>query len=121
MKYKFNLKDAHEFGWEGIRGKAYSDINNFQGASAALFDVTGRHGKVKSSASNRVYLVLRGRGRFMIKDEIIAVEKTDVIIVPKNTPYEYEADEGEMLKLFLVHTPAFTPEKEVRLEQEPYL
>lgn len=116
MKYKFELKDAYEFGWQGLKGKAYSDASDFKDASVAVFEVTGSYGKVKSLVSNRIYLVLEGKGEFIINGKVIPVKPTDVIIVPKNTPYDYRATEGTILKLFLVHSPAWTPEKEVELE-----
>ncbi|RLG16227.1 hypothetical protein DRN63_04425, partial [Nanoarchaeota archaeon] len=84
-------------------------------ASAAYFEVSGRHGKVKTTKSDRVYLVLEGEGEFIINDEVIPVKATDVIIVPKNTPYDYRAT-SDILKLFLVHCPAYDPEAEVKLE-----
>jgi ethanolamine utilization protein EutQ (cupin superfamily) len=109
---KFTLKKAFKFGWKGLEGRAYNSKEDFPNASAGLFKVTGKHGRVKSLVSDRVYFVVEGKGRFTINGKTIPVEKTDVVIVPKNTPYDYE---GRM-KLFLVHTPAFDQEKEVELE-----
>lgn len=112
---KFSLKNAREFGWEGLRGCAYNSQADFENASAAYFEVTGSHGKVKTTRSDRIYLVLDGRGEFSVNNEKILVEKDDVIIIPKNTPYDYRATEG-ILKLFLVHTPSYLPEFEVKLD-----
>ncbi|NIM47055.1 MAG: cupin domain-containing protein [Candidatus Aenigmarchaeota archaeon] len=115
MILKFKLKDAYKFGWEGLKGLAFNSKEDFERASAAMFEVTGKHGKVKSLVSDRVYLVLEGKGEFKINEEVVPVEKNDVIIIPKNTPYDYKAVE-RTLKLFLVHTPAFDESKEVKLE-----
>lgn len=115
MKNKFELKEAREFGWEGLKGKTYNDSSDFKNASAALFEVTGRHGKVKSLINDRVYYVVEGEGNFMINEKVTPVKSGDVIIVPKNTPYDFE-NKGKMLKLFLVHTPAFAPKGDVKLE-----
>ena len=109
---KFEMKSAKEFGWKGLNGLAYSSKEDFPRASAAYFEVTGSHGKVKSKKSDRVYLVLDGEGEFAINGKIIQVKKTDVVIVPKNTPYDYS---GKM-KLFLVHAPAFDADAEVKLK-----
>lgn len=114
MKFKF--KEKGEFSWEGLKGFIYSDKDDFPFASAIAFEVKGSHGKVKSLVSNRVYLILEGKGEFIIDGKVIPVEPTDVIIVPKNTAYDYRAVDGTTLKLFLVHTPAFDAEKEVKLE-----
>lgn len=112
---KFTKDNAKKFGWEGIEGWAYNSKDDFPNASAACFEVTGKHGKVKTTKNDRVYLVLEGKGEFIINGKTIPVEETDVIIVPKNTPYDYRATEGTM-KLFLVHCPAFDPEADIKLE-----
>lgn len=112
---KFKLKNAQKFGWKGLKGLSYSSKEDFKRASAAMFEVTGRHGKIKTLVSDRIYLVLKGKGEFIINGKIVPIDKNDVIIVPKNTPYDYRAVKGK-LKLFLVHTPAFDNKKEVKLE-----
>jgi len=111
---KHTLNNAKKFEWPGLKGWAYNSQEDFANASAAYFEVTGSHGKVKSTKSDRVYFVVEGSGEFTINDEIIPVEKSDVIIVPKNTHYNYKATNGT-LKLYLVHTPAFDPESDVKL------
>ncbi len=113
---KFKLKDANVFGWEGLKGWGYSSKDDFSNASAAYFEVTGKHGMIKNTVSDRIYLVLDGKGEFIIDGEVIPVEKTDVVIVPKNTPYDYQAKEG-VLKLFLAHAPAFDSSADVKLDQ----
>ena len=113
---KFSLKNGHRFGWEGLKGWALNSKEDFENASAAYFEVTGSHGKVKTTRSDRIYFVLEGKGKFIINDEVVAVEKYDVIIVPKNTPYDYKST-GGVLKLFLVHIPAYDPKNEVKLDK----
>ncbi len=110
---KFSFKNASEFGWEGLKGKAYNSQRDFENASAAYFEVTGSHGKAKTTRSDRIYLVLDGHGEFIIDDREIPVEKNDVVIVPRNTPYDYRSTKG-VLKLFLVHTPSYNPDFEIK-------
>ncbi len=109
---KFELKNAKKFGWNGLKGWAYNSKEEFKNASAAYFEVDGNHGKVRNKLSDRIYFVLDGKGEFIINDKTIPVKKSDVIVVPKNTPYDYR---GKM-KLFLVHTPAFDAEFDEKLE-----
>ncbi len=66
---KFSIKDGHDFGWGGLKAKAISSKEEFENASAAYFEVTGSHGKVKTELSDRVYLVLGGEGLFVIDGE----------------------------------------------------
>ncbi len=114
---KFTLKNAHKFEWKGLKGWAYNSKEDFENASGAYFEVTGRHGKVKTTRSNRVYFVVGGKGEFVVSGKVVPVEKNDVVIIPKNTLYDYRAKDG-VLKLFLVHTPAFDPDYEVKLEEK---
>ena len=111
---KYKLSNAYKFGWKGIEGWAYNNKNDFNRASAAIFKVRGRHGKVKSLVSDRIYLVLEGRGEFLINKKTIPIEKNDVIIIPKNTPYDYKTTRG-ILSLYLVHVPAYDEKKEIKL------
>lgn len=113
---KFTLDEARKFGWEELEGWAYNSKEDFENASVAYFEVTGSHGKVKTTRSDRVYFVVDGEGEFIIDGEAIPVGKSDVVIVPKNTPYDYRA-KGGILKLFLVHVPAYHPDYEVKLNE----
>jgi mannose-6-phosphate isomerase-like protein (cupin superfamily) len=112
---KFSLKNALPFGWKGLKGWAFNSNKDFKNASAAYFEVTGSHGKTKTTSSDRVYLVLEGRGEFIINNEVFSVKKNDVVIVPKNTPYDYKI-KGKIMKLFLVHTPAYDPKNDISLK-----
>ncbi len=112
-RYRFSLDGAIEFGWPGIRARAYNSRDEFERASAALFEVDERHGRVRNRKSDRIYLVLEGSGEFLIEDEVVAVRATDVVIVPRNTTYDYH---GKM-KLFLVHSPAYDPATDEDLER----
>lgn len=112
---KFTLKKAFKFGWKGLKGWAYNSKKDFSNASAAYFEVKGRHGKVKAKKTDRIYLVLGGKGKFIVNGKSLTVEKSDIVIIPRNTPYDYQATKGT-LKLFLVHSPAYNPKDDVKLE-----
>jgi mannose-6-phosphate isomerase-like protein (cupin superfamily) len=110
---KFTLINAFAFNWPGLKGWAYNSKSDFPNASASIFEVENHHGKVKTTLSDRVYYILEGKGEFIIAGETIAVEPSDVIIVPKNTEYDYK---GKM-RLFLVHIPAYDESFEIQLDK----
>lgn len=110
---KFTKDQAEKKGWVGLDFWVYNSKEQFANASAAYFEVTKSHGKVKTTVSDRLYYVLEGEGVFEIDGKQESVKATDVVIVPKNTPYDYWAT-GGVLKLFLVHTPAFDPAAEIK-------
>lgn len=111
---KFTKEKALSFSWEGIKAWSYSSSENLTTGSAIIFEVNGNHGKVKSKVSDRIYYVIKGHGRFIGDDCEINVRQGDVIIVNKNTPYDYE---GKM-KLFLIHIPSYDDSQEVILEKK---
>jgi mannose-6-phosphate isomerase-like protein (cupin superfamily) len=109
---KFELKNAKHFEFSGINGWEYNSKEDFKNASAVLVEVGGKHGKIKSILCDRVYFVIKGKGEFFINEEVVPVKKTDVMIVPKNTPYDFR---GKM-RMLLVDLPAFEKEADVKLE-----
>lgn len=114
---RFTLKSAFKIGWPGWTGWAYSSKEDFERASALYIEVTKKYGRTMSTKSDRIYYVLDGKGEFKIKNKVFRVKKSDVIIVPKKTPYDYRALAGTTLKLFLVHAPAFDEKYVVDLEK----
>ena len=109
---KFELKNAKRFSFNGINGWEYNSKEDFKNANAVLVEVDGKHGKIKSILCDRVYFVIKGKGEFVINEEVVPVKKTDVVIVPKNTPYDFR---GKM-RMLLVDLPAFEKEADVKLE-----
>jgi mannose-6-phosphate isomerase-like protein (cupin superfamily) len=116
---KFSRNDAQKQTAEGLSYWVYNTKMQFSGASAAYFELTASHGLTRSTVSDRVYYVVDGHGEFIMGHdesghETIQVGPTDVVIVPRNTEYDYWASSGETLKLFMVHAPAFDPDGEIR-------
>lgn len=110
---KFSIKNAFKFSAEGLRGWSYNSKDEFKGVSAAFMEIGDKnHGKVRTKRSDRVYYVTEGSGTFIIDGKEIEVDATDVVIVPKNTIYDFRAKQGLKMRLFLVHSPAFYPELE---------
>lgn len=90
---------------ENMNIKIFNKVEDFANASVALIKVKDRHGKVKSSYNDRIFYVIKGEGNFVISGEENTVESGDLIIVPKNTDYDFYGS----LTLLLVHVPAFKP------------
>ncbi len=111
---KFEIKNAKRFSWPGIEGYAYMDKAESKKMSCAYINVGGRHGKIKNIKSDRLYFVISGNGKFIVNDKSMDVKKTDAILIPKSTPYDYK---GRM-KLFLIDCPAFDPKADIKIEEE---
>ncbi len=93
-KMKFTLENGREFDRGDVKGKAYNS-------------------KMRILDTDRLYFVIKGKGEFIINSEVIPVKETDVVIIPKNTPYEYRG----IMKCFLVNSPAFDRSKEIIMEK----
>ncbi len=111
---KLSRDKGRKFSWEGLIGWAYNEKTDFPNATAAYIETISPHGKIKNTVSDIVYFVVEGKGEFYVGVSWFFVEKNDVIIIPKNTPYDFRAINSK-LKLFLVHTPGYSPDDDVKL------
>lgn len=114
-RYIFTKKNAYKLVWDRVKAYSYSSEADLDTASVIVFELENtNHGKIKSTISDRIYYVIEGKGKFIIDGKAIPVKKTDVVIIPKNTPYDYQGK----LKVFLVHVPAWNPKGEKLLEKK---
>jgi mannose-6-phosphate isomerase-like protein (cupin superfamily) len=64
----------------------------------------GRHRRLRTDRSTRVYYVLEGAATFVLGDDPpFELGKDDTVVVPRGTPYEFQ---GEMTYLVL-NAPAY--------------
>ncbi len=103
MEYKHSLPEKHDFEVEDLLGFVYSDANNNSNLDALRIIADGHSGKATTGIYDRVYLVLLGEGEFTINGDTFSVLKDDVVVLPKNTDYEYRGS----MELFEVNTPAY--------------
>lgn len=75
---KFRLKDAREFGWNGIKGFAYNSKEDFEKASATYIEVDGRHGKIKNIIPKNTPYDYEGRMKLFLVDCPAFEEDADV-------------------------------------------
>ena len=113
MKFIFTLNDGYDFDRDDITGHAYLTHEQFRRMSAAVCHCSVRAKTMKSLNSDRLYIVIQGKGTFCIEKKNFNVHKDDIVIVPKNTAYSYTGT----MTCFLVHSPAFDKTKEVQLEK----
>jgi len=103
MQYKYSLPEKKSFETLDILGFAYSDASNNPNVEAMRIIADGHSGKATTGDCDRVYLVLVGEGEFTIAEDTFQVVKDDVVMLPKNTDYEYRGS----MELFEVNTPAY--------------
>lgn len=109
---KFRLTDGIAFEVGGVKGHAVTAQAGIKSGDVASLQVDGRHGRVKTTLSDRFYYVVAGSGTFHIGQDAFEVTDGDVLVVPRDTTYDFE---GKM-ELVLFSSPAFDPTKEVFLE-----
>lgn len=86
--------------------KEYKINSDFSGA---LIKINGDHGTLKCLNEDRIYFIVGGQGRFIIKDIEYKVETNDMIFIPKQTIYNII---GKM-KYWLICSPEFNPDDDV--------
>ena len=111
---KFSRKQNEDFGWQGLKGWVYNTKDEFPNVSTAYLEITASHGKVRNTLSDVVYYIVDGIGEFFVKDSWFSVKKADVVIIPKDTPYNFRTKNSTM-KLLGVFTPAFDPKFDIKL------
>jgi len=115
MRYHYRPDANRIIGRPSVQGRPIISSDDFERLGCGVFRVEERHGLLKNIASDRIYLVLEGKGSFTVATNTFAVQAGDVVLVPRNTPYDYEGN----LKLFLVHSPANNDEADISLEDKP--
>jgi len=80
--------------------KEYKINSKFSGA---LIEINGNHRAIKCLNEDRIYFIIKGRGKFFIDNKETSVSVNDLIFVPKNTPYNIIGK----IKYFLVCSPEF--------------
>ena len=115
MKFSQPLKPTIDNGC--VKLWSYNDKITYPEASIAIIEVRdGSHGKTKSKSCDRVYYIIKGTGHFDINGTPEEVAQGEVVVIPKNTIYDFRPSPGGVLEMLLVNTPAYEPNDEVALE-----
>lgn len=87
----------------------YKINSNF---SWALIQINWNHWTIKSINEDRIYFIIAWKGIFIINwiENDVTIE--DLVFIPRNTPYNITWN----LKYFLVCSPEFNKENDVRLD-----
>ncbi len=116
MKFSIDIAKTPDVEWNGFKAWVYNNKEQFSAGSALYIELEKEHGMVKSMISDRYYLILEGIVEFDIAGITQTASRLDTIVIPKNTPYNYRNLGGpKAAKLYLVHSPAFDADKEIKL------
>ncbi len=118
MRHVFTLAAAGPLGRDSVDGAVYSRAGDFDRLSAVRVRTRPgqRHGMIRNIACDRLYFVISGTGTFRIGDVRHAAAASDVVIIPRGTPYDYWGE----LEMLLVHAPANIDEADINLEEPPF-
>lgn len=76
--------------------------------------IDGRHQRLRTDASTRIYVVIAGRGTVTVGEEPLAVDTGDVVVIPPGRPYHLQ---GDMTYLVLNH-PGFREGDDLYLDAD---
>jgi gentisate 1,2-dioxygenase len=100
---KLKLTDGNPFEVGGVKGYAVTSALCIKSGDVASLKIDGRHGRVKTTLSDRFYYVIAGAGNFEVGDKNLEVECGDLVVVPKDTPYDFAG----CMELLMFCSPAF--------------
>jgi len=109
LKIKFRNTDGRKFKVGGVSGVAFMDGAGLAGGDAAYLEVNGRHGRIKTTLSDRIYYIISGSGEFVVGGKKYLVEADDAIAIPSNTEYDFEGN----MRIVMFCSPPFDPTYEV--------
>lgn len=111
-KFLYKASEGSPFHVGGISGRAVTAQAGLDSGDVAIMEVSGRHGRCLSTLNDRWYVVVRGTGKFYVDKVTVTVIENDVVVVPKNTEYDFE---GHM-KIVMFNSPRFDADHDVLLE-----
>ena len=79
------------------------------GHSLVRSHLNGKHPRMKNVGQNRTYYFINGSGEFVVEGERVKVKEGDVLVIPKNTIYEFEG----VFDAILISCPGFDPKDDV--------
>ena len=84
--------------------------------SVTWVQIAGRHRRLRTERSVRVYAVLSGVLRFQVGDEeSVLVSSGELIVIPRATPYELAGTGGYLV----INAPAFADGDDHYLDTDP--
>lgn len=109
-KYKYTAKEADKFNKFGIDLTIYGQTE----PSANVCHVSVKKGHFEEfydTVSAFTYYIIKGRGTFMLDNEPVEVEATDLVVIPPNTKIHYFGT----MEMVLTVSPAWKQENEVHV------
>ena len=98
---KISLSETAFFDRGDFTGNVYVAKDEGKGFNALLVDCLKGHYKTKLKNATRVYLVLQGKGTFMINGETKEAQVHDLFLISDGDTYEYAG----AMKLFEFNVP----------------
>lgn len=87
--------------WDQVKSWNYKLKHLSYYQSVVYAELDGDHGKVHTNDLERVYYIIDGQGKFIIKNKTTSVKKGDVVTVPAHTNYDYKPINNTTLKILL--------------------
>lgn len=94
---------------EAMTMTAFLDRNVSPSASLVVTRLNGEHTRRVNHRSDKLFYILRGRGRFHVGPTTADVGRGDAVLIPHDVPHSFEGDD---LEAVLVVAPGFDPDDE---------
>ena len=84
------------------------------GYSIVRTHLHGKHPFMKNINSNRTYYLLSGNATFFFLEHVVAIQKGEMLVIPKNTKYAFKGN----FDAILVDSPAFDAKDDIIFDEE---
>lgn len=121
FKYKYTAKEAKKFNKYGIDLTVYGE--NYPPVNVVHVHVAeGHYEEFYDEKSAFIYYIIKGKGTYVLNDEKIEVEATDLLVIPAKTRIYYFGT----MDMVLVVCPAFDAKNEhhvrfIEKKENPYI
>lgn len=83
------------------------------GYSIVRTHLDGKHPFMKNVNSNRTYYLLDGNATFVFLDEVVEIQKGEMLVIPKNTKYAFKGK----FDAILIDCPAFDAKDDIIFDE----
>ncbi len=112
MQHVFHPPITNSFEKVGVKGKTFDVKHLSNDIEVTLIETEkGHETKIREKECAFLYFILDGNGGFEIEDEKEECSKGDLVVIPKNTAFQYAGT----MKMLLIASPWWYPEQEETL------
>ena len=86
------------------------ELYSSRNLSLSIATITGKSTPHMHKKMEKIYFVLKGKGKIFIGEESATIKKGDLVAIPKNKFHYVQTAEGESIEVIVATHPGFDPD-----------